>query len=168
MTYRGIHEGLISPNLFECVQSIKSGKSGPKVTRHDHIYCGLLRCDYCNGPMVSELQKGHVYYRCTTNDCPTKTMRENYIETAIEACLLRSELSAPDLIEFNARIEAWIASGEDQEQQKAWRLRKANVQDRIDRLTDALIDRLIDREAFGERRQRLALEQEALDEEQRE
>jgi hypothetical protein len=33
--------------------------------------------------------------------------------------------------------------------------------ERIDRLTDALVDRLIDRDAFSERRKRLALEEEA-------
>ncbi len=168
MAYRGAHERLITANLFERVQAIKSGKSGPKVTRHDHIYRGLFRCGHCNGPMVPELQKGHVYYRCPVRGCPTKTVREEEIEAAIEACLLRSELSAPDVADFHQRIEAWIASGEDQEQEKARQLRKANILDRIDRLTDALVDRLIDRDAFGERRKRLALEEEALEEERRE
>lgn len=167
MTYRGIHERLISPNLFERVQMIKSGKSGPKVTRHDHTYRGLFRCGHCGGPMVPELQKGHVYYRCTKKDCPTKTVREEILVTAINACLLRTQLSVPDLVAFEARVEAWIASDEDREQQKVWQLRKTNLQDRIDRLTDALIDRIIDREAFAERRQRLALEEEAMEEEQR-
>ena len=168
MTYRGVHERLITTNLYERVQAIKSGKSGPKVTRHDHTYRGQFRCGHCTGPMVPELQKGHVYYRCTKPGCPTKTVREEIIEAAIETCLLRTQLSVPDMAAFEARIEAWIESDEGQEQEKAWRLRLANLQDRIDRLTDALIDRLIDREAFADRRQRLALETEALDEERRE
>ena len=82
--------------------------------------------------------------------------------------MLRSQLSVPDVADFNVRVEAWIAIGEDHEHEKGWQLRKANLQDRIDRLTDALIDRIIDRDAFTERRQRLALEHEALDEECRE
>ena len=169
MTYRGVHERIIAANLFERVQVIKSGKAaGPKVTRHDHTYRGLFSCGHCAGPMVPELQKGHVYYRCQARECPTKTVREEAIEAAIEACLLRSELSAPDMDNFTARIEAWIAADEDQEREKGLQLRKANIQDRTDRLTDALIDRLIDREAFADRRQRLALEEEALDEERRE
>lgn len=168
MTYRGAHERLITPNLFERVQAIKSGKSGPKITRHDHTYRGLFRCGHCDGPIVPELQKGYVYYRCPKKDCPTKTVREDALTAAIEACLLRSELTAPDVADFHARIEAWIASDEDRARVKAWKLRKSNLQDRNDRLTDALVDRLIDREAFAERRKRLALEEEALDEEQRE
>lgn len=118
--------------------------------------------------MVPELQKGHVYYRCTKPGCPTKTVREEEIEAAIEACLSRTQLSVPDMAAFETRIEAWIESDEGQEREKAWQLRQANLQDRIDQLTDALIDRLIDREAFADRRQRLALEAEALDEEHRE
>lgn len=167
MTYRGVHERLISTHLFERVQAVKSGKCGPKLTRHDHIYRGLFRCGHCEGPMVPELQKGHVYYRCTKRDCPTKTVREEAIEAAIEACLHCTQLSAPNLADFDTRIESWIAAQADDGEHKAWQLRKSNVQDRIDRLTDALIDRLIDREAFAERRQRLALEEEALDEERR-
>jgi DNA invertase Pin-like site-specific DNA recombinase len=167
MTYRGVHERLITTNLFERVQAIKSGKSGPKVTRHDHTYRGLFRCGHCDNAMVPELQKGHIYYRCTKPGCPTKTVREEIIEAAIEACLLRTQLSVPDMAAFEARITAWIASDEGHDREKEWQLRKANLQDRIDRLTDALIDRLIDREAFADRRQRLAFEEEALDEERR-
>lgn len=169
MTFRGAHERLITPDLFERVQAIKSGKaSGPKVTRHDHTYRGLFACGLCSGPMVPELQKGHVYYRCQVRGCPTKTVREEIIEAAIEGCLLRSKLAAPDIADFNARIETWMASNEDRDREKAWQLRKANILDRIDRLTDALVDRLIDRDAFSDRRQRLALEEVAIDEERRE
>lgn len=167
MTYHGVHERLISTRLFAQVQTVKSGKCGPKLTRHDHTYRGLFRCGHCDGPMVPELQKGHVYYRCSKRDCPTKTVREEDVEAAIDACLLKIQLSAPDLADFDARMEAWIAAQANDEQQKAWQLRKSNVQDRIDRLTDALIERLIDREAFAERRQRLALEEEALEEQRR-
>lgn len=168
LTYRGIHERLISPNLFERVQAIKSGKSGPKITRHDHTYRGLFHCGHCDGPMVPELQKGHVYYRCTKKGCPTKTIREEILAGAIEACLLKTQLSVPNMTDFAARLEVWVASDEGQQQEKAWALRRANLQDRIDRLTDALIDRLIDRDTFAGRRQRFALEEEALHQEREE
>ena len=167
MSYSGVHERLISPSLFNRVQAIKSGKSGPKVTRHDHTYRGLFRCGHCHGPMVPELQKGHVYYRCPVRACPTKTVREEVLAAAIEACLAVSELSVIDVSAFHDRIDEWIVSETGEDREKAWQLRKANLQDRIDRLTDALIDRLIDRDAFSERRQRLALEEEGLDEERR-
>jgi site-specific DNA recombinase len=166
-TYKGVHERLISPALFEQVRFIKSGKSGPKVTRHDHTYRGLFRCGHCNGPMVPELQKGHVYYRCKTTGCVTKTVREEALTKGIEACLSLTELSAPDMTDFNVRLQAWITGDEDQAWEKSWYLRQSNLADRIDRLTDALVERLIDRDAFAERRKRLALEEETLAEERR-
>ncbi|WP_421839687.1 recombinase family protein [Novosphingobium sp.] len=163
MTYRGAHERLISPNLFERVQAFKSGKSGPKVTRHDHTYRGLFRCGHCSGPMVPERQKGHIYYRCPKRECPTKTVREEALEDAIIACFACTQLSVPDLAEFERRLATWIAADDAQEREKAWQLRRTSLQDRIDRLTDALIDRLIDRDAFADRRQRLAIEEEAME-----
>lgn len=164
--YAGIHERLISPELFERVQDVKSGKSGPKLTRHDHTYRGVFRCGHCDGPIVPELQKGRVYYRCPKAGCPTKTVREDVVNDAIEEFLARIELSAEDRSAFEARIEAWINSeDEEAERERAWDLRLANLQDRIDRLTDALVDRLIDKDVFAERRQRLALEEQRLEEE---
>lgn len=163
MTYRGVHERLISPSLFARVQAIKAGKSGPMVTRHDHTYRGLFRCGHCNGPMVPELQKSHVYYRCKTRECPTKTVREEALETAIEHCLAGMQLTEADASAFLARIDSWVTAATSSEQEKAWQLRKAALEERIDRLTDALVDRLIDRDAFADRRKRLALEEESLE-----
>ena len=68
--------------------------------------------------MVPELQKGHTYYRCPRPGCPTKTVREEALVAGIEACLLRTELSVPDIAEFERRIEAWIASDEAHEREK--------------------------------------------------
>lgn len=168
MTYNGIHERLISPALFERVQMIKSGKSGPKLTRHDHTYRGLFRCGHCDGPMVPELQKGHVYYRCTTKACATKTIREEALAEAVDACLQRSALTDADMAAFHVRISAWEAGTGEREEERSWQLRRSNLLDRIDRLTDALVDKLIEKDSFAERRKRLALEEEALNEERRE
>lgn len=168
MTYTGVHERLISPALFQRVQDIKAGKAGPKVTRHDHTYRGLFACGVCASVMTPELQKGHVYYRCHNSHCPTKTVREERISDAINACLTASQLAPGDVADFHARIEAWVAEATNDERERAWRLRRAKLAERIDQLTDALIERLIDRELFSERRQRLALEEAALDQERAE
>jgi site-specific DNA recombinase len=167
-TYHGIHERLISPALFERVQFIKSGKSGPKVTRHGHTYQGLFRCGHCAGPMVPELHKSHVYYRCKTTGCATKTIREEALAEAIETSLKNAALTEADEVAFHARIDAWVAKAGEQDEERTWQLRRANLADRIDRLTDALVDRLIEKDAFADRRKRLALEDEALNEERRE
>jgi site-specific DNA recombinase len=161
-TYTGNHERLIPVSLFECVQDIKSGKAGPKVTQHNHLYRGLFRCGLCSGPMVPERQKGNVYYRCQARTCGTKTVREEMVTGMIGSCLERAQLSDSDMQALNALIDDWVATSTNDEAEKALTLRLSNLRNHIDRLTDALIDRLIDQEVFAERRQRLALEEEQL------
>ena len=166
LTYRGVHERLISPRLFERVQQIKSGKAGPKVTRHDHTYRGLFRCGFCNDPMVPELQKGHVYYRCKQRQCPTKTLREDKLALAIETRLSELQLSQRHLHAFRRRVRAWQDADDGEEERKSLEIRRANLQSRMDRLIDAHIDGRIDAEAYASRRQSLAVEEEALHEEE--
>lgn len=161
-TFSGIHERLVPVSLFERVQDIKSGKAGPKVTKHNHLYRGLFRCGICSGPMVPELQKGNVYYRCPIRSCDTKTVREDLIASTIGSCLEQAQLSERDFRALNVLVDEWVATATNDEAEKAISLRLANLRDRVDRLTDALIDRLIDQGAFAERRQRLALEEEHL------
>lgn len=167
-TYKGIHERLITPKLFERVQEIKSGKSGPKVTRHNHIYQGLFRCAHCNGPMVPELQKGRVYYRCKTVPCMTRTIREDQLEIAIETRLTGLQLTRQDLRRFRCKVEVWSSNAMQQPDERSLQLRRAKLADRIDRLIDAHVDGRIGSDDFSKRRQTLALEEEALDQEQRE
>ena len=161
-TFSGIHERLVPVSLFERVQDIKSGKAGPKVTKHNHVYRGLFRCGICSGPMVPELQKGNVYYRCPMRTCDTKTVREDLIASTIGSCLAHAQLSEGDFRALNVLVDDWVATATNDEAERAISLRLANLRDRVDRLTDALIDRLIDQGAFAERRQRLALEEEQL------
>lgn len=161
-TYNGIHERLISPKLFERVQDVKSGKSGPKVTKHNHTYQGLFRCGLCDAPMVPELQKAHVYYRCKTVDCRTKTVREECLTAAVRDFLKCVQLTDDNFNVAMSQIDRWAAQPEDDEIKKALALKAANLADRKNRLTDALIDGVIDREAHSQRMKAVAIEEEAL------
>ena len=166
MTYSGAHGRLVSPRLFERVKAIKSGKAGPKMTRHDHIYRGLFRCGLCDGPMVPELQKGRCYYRCKHRDCPTKTLREDRLALGIETRLAEFQLTEHDLQAFRQKIDDWQKSGNGEDDRKSLRIRQVNVQARLDRLIDAHVDGRIDTEAYSKRRQSLALEAAALHDEE--
>lgn len=167
-TYKGIHEPLISPSLFEQVQRIKAGKSGKKVTRHNHRYRGLFRCRECMGAMIPERQKGHVYYRCQTRECPTKTVREEAIEDAVVRLLQRVKLTDEDIATLTADLEAWIGKRSNSDDTKTIAAQLAALRDRLERLTDAVIDRLIDQETFNHRKQAILLQEAKLEEAQRE
>lgn len=62
--FQGAHEPLIPAELFERVAQVRAGKSGKKMTRHNHLFRGLFGCGNCGRSMIPERQKGHVYYRC--------------------------------------------------------------------------------------------------------
>ncbi|WP_430445276.1 recombinase family protein [Sphingorhabdus contaminans] len=160
--FPGIHERLITPALFARVQDIKNGKAGPKVTRHNHQYQGLWRCGLCCGPMVGEKQKQFVYYRCPKAGCPTKTVREELLTKAVEECLQQAELTEDDTAEAIAEIERWVCDATSDTGQQTLTLRQNNLRERQHRLTDALVDGLIDKDTFNERKRGLLFEEEAL------
>ena len=147
-TYEGAHEPLISPALFEDAQRAREGKCGKKVTRHNHLYRGLFRCAECDRSMIPELQKGHVYYRCQTQGCPTTTVREDALEAAISNTLARITLTDDDIDWLEERINIWLEACSDASRVLTVTEQINRVKQKIDRLTDALIDRLIDKETF--------------------
>lgn len=155
-TYDGIHETLIPASLFERVQDMKAGKCGKKTTRHMHTYRGLFKCGLCSLAMIAERQKGHVYYRCHTPDCPTKGIREEVIEQAALAEFEKSNIRSKPFAELVDVLEAWKASRQNQHDEAAtltMQLGKLEVQ--LDALMDALIEGLVDKAAYSRKKERL-------------
>lgn len=163
-TYQGAHEPLISAHLFETVQDVRADKSGKKVTRHNHTYRGLFRCRYCRAAMTPERQKGHVYYRCQTPACATKCVREEKIETEITKTLARVRMTDEDVVELTDAFRAWRETEREPSAKKSIELRLVQINARIERLTDALVDRLIDQDTFNARQQRLLLDKACAEE----
>jgi site-specific DNA recombinase len=64
--YRGLHEPLISRELFDAVQAVFDQANRPRYTKHQHAFTGLLTCGCCGCAITAEVQKGrYVYYHCT-------------------------------------------------------------------------------------------------------
>jgi len=166
MTYQGCHEALIPVSLFDRVQDIKAGKAVKKMTVHNHTYRRLFRCRHCDGAMVPERQKGRVYYRCQTRHCRTKTVREDAIETAILSCLHRVRLTDDHISELMVKLKAWLDERDKVEGADTIPLQLAGIADKRERLTDALIDRLISQEVFQQRHEALLMEETRLKERQ--
>jgi site-specific DNA recombinase len=163
--YPGCHEPLIPASLFERVQLIKAGKAGKKVTRHNHLYRGLFHCAFCGYAMIPERQKGRVYYRCHTSSCPTTAVREDQIESAILSQLEKGAFADNQIDEIQEAVSRWPERDHAQEEIKAKELQVAQVAQRLDQLTDALIDRLIDQDTFRAKKERFAIERQRLIEE---
>jgi len=165
-TFPGSHEPLIAKSMFDRVQRILDGKTNTGVQKHDFLFRRLLKCKHCGYSLRGETQKGHVYYRCHTRSCPVTCVREELVESAVLDKLLQLQLSEQEetyLRQELARLKQdW---GKEQEGQiSASNLRVSQIQDRLDRLTDAYIDRLIEKEVFEKRKSTLLMEQKEVEE----
>ena len=146
-TYKGIHQPIVPIAIWKRVQLIRNERSGPKSTRHNHLFMGLFRCGLCDNPMVPERQKGHVYYRCKGRGCATKTIREELLDDAIRKELSAMELNAKAAVQAKStdKPEALI---DLEEQRSAFKLQIKDEEHRLDRLEDLLIDGALDQNAF--------------------
>lgn len=73
-TFEGVHEPLISKQLFDRVQAVLTGKLNTRTMRHDFLYRRRLTCKNCEYSLIGETQKGYIYYRCQRAECPTTSV----------------------------------------------------------------------------------------------
>jgi len=159
-TFAGIHEPLIPKALFERVHDVLRGKTNTKALIHDFTYRRSLRCAGCHRTLIGEHQKGHVYYRCHTVGCQTKTVREEAVESAVRATLSLLRLNPVELSLLRQVAEELLAAQVPERigLKESLELRLGNIKARTERLTDALLDDAIGRDIFNERRSTLLME----------
>ncbi len=91
-TYRGTHDILIDPALYDRVQAVLAGHNKPKYSKQEIAFRGLLTCAQDNCAITAERKKGkYVYYRCTgyRGKCDTPRFRE-------EECTILKNIHIPD------------------------------------------------------------------------
>jgi DNA invertase Pin-like site-specific DNA recombinase len=163
--FDGRHTPLVSKSLFDRVQLILSGKTNTRVQKHDFLFRRLLRCKQCGYTLIGELQKGHHYYRCHTRRCPVTGIREEVVEQAIEKRLTTLHFNDQELRYFRAKIAelkaTWV--GREEEMRSAAKLALGQVEDRLNRLTDAFLDGTIEKDVFEHRKTALLMEKKGLE-----
>jgi len=164
--YSGVHQPLISVALFDAVQDVRAGRDNKKATKHRHTYRGLFRCGACSGAMIAERQRGHIYYRCHDKTCPTKTIREERIEDEIATILKRCDLSEDAVAKLREKFEALFNERETDPITDQAQLELAKLDDRFNRLTDKLIEDIIDNETFQKKKQEILLARKRWQEQQ--
>lgn len=162
--FQGIHEPIVDAKLFQRVQDLKAGRAGKKVTRHNHLYRGMFRCELCSGPMSPERQKGRVYYRCQDPDCPTTTIREDRIDQTIHEALKQLEINEDEANQLERDWLAWIESERYDDQTRSIELRIAQIDARLERLMDLLIDGALSQHDHDRKKIQLQLDRQSLEE----
>jgi len=104
--HRGVHQPLISRELFDAVQDVFAGSNRPKYTKHRHAFAGLVRCGRCGCAITAERKKGrYVYYHCTgfRGTCGNTYVREEELSRLFADVVRR--------VQIPVDIADWIAKG---------------------------------------------------------
>jgi site-specific DNA recombinase len=163
-TFQGAHPPLITKSLFDRVQLVLRGKMNARSQTHDFRFRRLLTCAHCQYALIGEKQKRHAYYRCHTRDCETKCIREETVDDAFSQALEPLQFSADERVtlhEVVGEVRADLTAQWEAETD-ASRLQLGNLRERLDRLTDAYVDQLIERPTFEQRRASILMQQAAL------
>jgi site-specific DNA recombinase len=159
-TYQGAHQPLISKSLYTRVQDIMHGRTNTCSLRHDFLFRRRLNCGQCQYRLIGETHKGYIYYRCQTTDCPTTTVREEVVETTVLHRFQQLRLTVGEQRYIEQELRQMRA--EDTQHQddavKALQLKLGQIDERLNRLTDAYIDRMLEKDSFEARKKALLME----------
>lgn len=168
-TYPGVHEPLVSPQLFARVQDRLRRKSQTVEESHDFLFRRRLQCAGCGNKFVGERQRGHVYYRCHKFRCPGGSVREETVEETMRAALQTLTFTEREKEDISSALRSLDreSSSLNESSQKALKLRLDQISTRLMRLTDAYLDGEVEKSLFEERKRQLLFEQKDIEEQVR-
>jgi site-specific DNA recombinase len=165
-TYQGVHEPLIAKSQFDRVQLVLRGKIAARTQVHDFLFRRTMKCGFCGYSLIGECKKGHVYYRCHTKDCPTTGVREETVDAVFTQSLESLQFDDDErtiLLQKLGEVRETLVIQWEAET-TANRMLLGQLKERLDRLTDAYIDRLIDKATFEGRKATILMQQQTLEE----
>lgn len=157
--FQGAHAPLISKALYDEVQAVLAGKRNGKVVKHDHPFRRIMRCGRCQKHLIGEIQKKkYVYYRCHTPSCRT-CVRELDVECLVNRTYATIRLDPQEMRDLRDIVEDMRVSKADDLAQRiaSLNLQLAACETRLARLTDAMIEGLIEKELFESRKSEVLL-----------
>lgn len=83
--YKGVHEPIISEQLFEKVQQAFKKDGKPlKRKEHDFIFSNLMKCPDCGCNITAEIKKGkYIYYHCSWGKGKKNCSNKEYVRQEI-------------------------------------------------------------------------------------
>jgi site-specific DNA recombinase len=166
--YEGKHKPLISKRLFDRVQQVIKTRWWPKIQKQPGMFTRLMRCGTCGMGITAEVQKGHTYYRCTRKsreiDCKEPYIREEQLQLKLSRLLSQFNLPNDQADELLSRIN--LEQRVCLETAKT-ALAKRNLdldvlQNKLDRLLESYLDRIISHETFTRKQRELFSEQQSV------
>ena len=162
--FQGVHAPLISKALYDEVQAVLAGKRTGKVVKYDHLFRRIIRCGHCQKHLIGETQKKkYVYYRCHTPNCRA-CVRELAVDDLVSRIYATIRLDPQEMRDLRDMVEEMRVSKADDlaERTASLNLQLAGCESRLTRLTDAMIDGLIEKELFESRKSAVLLRRREL------
>ena len=172
--YEGAHEPIISKHLFDIVHVVMDGRwrwapRDKDLKRTPKAFTRLLRCGGCGGGITAEIQKGHVYCRCTRKNrvhrCTQPFIREEDLNTQISAllkpCALRADWADAMLLRVKEEKKQADQSAAKVVAEKRAEIEKINL--RLQRLLDSFLDAVIEREDYTAEKMKLMGQKKSLE-----
>ena len=165
-TFRGIHAPIIGTALFERAQNILRGRFAPRTRKHFFLFRRMFQCSHCARVLTGECQKGYVYYSCHTRACATTGVREDRADEKFTDAFSHVIFIEDEVPQIEQEIRLLTSSKTERldEMRKSLELQRGQLQARLDRLIDAYVDKIIDKDAFEKRRSALIFEENRLKE----
>lgn len=159
-SFLGQHQPLVSKMLFDRVQRTLDGKSVKKTITHFFLFRRHISCGSCENVLVAERQKGHVYYRCHTKGCTQRPFREEVLIERFCQALKKIQFSDEELRLFEVEIEKYSKEAPKQIEKlrQELEMREQLNASRLEKLADAYMDGVFDRETYALRKNSLMSE----------
>ncbi len=171
-SFPGNHEALVTAEVFKSVQELLDGKRVDRVNHNAFTFSRIVRCGTCSYSLIGERQKGHVYYRCHNRPfknppaCPITSVREEDLDQTVIDCL-----SCVDLSEEEATLAHALLGKKRIELERtnaaaiqALKLQLEQVESRLAKLTDLLVDGTVEKSLFTEKQNVLLVERVRIEE----
>lgn len=159
-SFIGQHQSIVSKMLFDSVQRALDGKSVKKTITHFFLFRRQITCGTCQNVLVAERQKGHVYYRCHTGGCTQRPFREEVAIDRFCRALKKIQFSENELRFFEIEIEKYCqeAPKRTEKLRQELPMREQLNASRLEKLADAYMDGVFDRETYACRKNTLMSE----------
>ena len=170
-TFEGKYKTFIAPEVFKRVQAVLKLKSKPRKVRNGHNFpfCGTFRCS-CGSMITAQWAKGHGglyrYYRCTRKNgpCAEPYVQEKKVQEQCLAALRPLALTSEWVAQVHDAIDGEAAKDSLSLEKATGGMtdRLAEIQGKLNRLTRAYVDEVMDEESYQAANAELILEKTTL------
>ncbi len=168
-TYKGVHDPLVSVELWERVQDTLTTRLGGrrKKVKHDLAYANIITCGHCGCAVVGEIKKQkYVYYRCThyKGKCPEPYVREEVLDGCFAEALQRLVFDNEVLEWIRSALHESLADKKKEHDDSVARLQRQYqiLQGRLDGMYADKLDGVIDLEFYERKKAEWSIEQRRL------